>query len=561
MDELFHILFYKLKSNLKITTVFNLSGIIKTTGSGLLYVVFAVAAFYLTRTTINYLLTEAHIGLFLLHRFISMALFVFFMTVSIGNIIVAYTTLYRSSEVSYLFTKPVSFTNVFIIKFLDNFFYSSATLFFIGIAVIIGYGSYFNMSLSFYLIVVFLIFIPFMLIAASVAGKILFALMRLSSLIGAMAVVSGLIAAYIGSIYLFFKFTNPSLLVQNVMQFYPYTDQYFVQFEPKFSYYLPNQWVADFLYWTAKGNSSNSFLCLIQILLSAILLFSLLVLIAKLYYRKSWLQSLELKFIKRRQPSARILFFQKRSILDSQTEVLLKKEILQFLREPMQYLHLGVMILFMGIFTISIMHVNLGKVPPFMYAVFYTVVFLFTAFLLSSLAVRFVYPAVSIEARYFWKIKSSPISLSKFFRIKYLVYLIPTIVLGSFLILFSNWEHRGEPQLITCVFVSVLFLSITLITLNISAGTFFSNFGEKNPIRVASTQGASLTFLLSLVYLVIASALIFNIFDNYFISKKLKEYLSGGLILNSIFISFLVSSVISSIAYIIGLRSLHRDLS
>ena len=151
--------------------------------------------------------------------------------------------------------------------------------------------------------------------------------------------------------------------------------------------------------------------------------------------------------------------------------------------------------------------------------------------------------------------------MSKFYRIKYFIYLIPTVALGSLLILFSNWEHRGESQLIIYIFVNILFLSVTLITLNISAGSFFSNFDEKNPIRVASTQGASLTFLLSLIYLVVASALIFNIFDNYFISKKLKEYLSGGLILNSILVSFCVSAGISSIAYIIGLRSLHRDLS
>jgi ABC-2 type transport system permease protein len=385
--------------------------------------------------------------------------------------------------------------------------------------------------------------------------------MRLSSIIGALYVVAGMIAAYIGSIFLFFKFTNPSLLVRNVMQYYPHTDQYFVQFEPKFSQYLPNQWVAEYLYWTAKGNRPNSFLSLIEILILAILLFSSLVLIAKSYYRRSWLQSLELKFFIRRQSPARKLFFQKQSIFGHQTEVLLKKEILQFFREPMQYLNLVIMVLFMGIFTISIMHVNIGKVPPFMYAVFYTVVYLFTAFLLSSLAVRFAYPAVSIEARYFWKVKSSPISMSKFFRVKYLIYLIPTAVLGSSLVLFSNWEHSGEPQLIIYVCVNILFLSVTLITLNISAGSFFSKFDEKNPIRVASTQGASLTFLLSLVYLVIASALIFNIFDNYFISKKLKEFLSQGLFLNSMFISFLISAVISSMAYIIGLRSLHRDLS
>jgi hypothetical protein len=89
----------------------------------------------------------------------------------------------------------------------------------------------------------------------------------------------------------------------------------------------------------------------------------------------------------------------------------------------------------------------------------------------------------------------------------------------------------------------------------------FSNFDEKNPIRIASTRGASLTFLLSLIYLVIASALIFNIFDNYFISLRLKEYLSEELILKSLAFSFIFSAAISFTAYLIGLKSLKRDLS
>jgi ABC-2 type transport system permease protein len=206
------------------------------------------------------------------------------------------------------------------------------------------------------------------------------------------------------------------------------------------------------------------------------------------------------------------------------------------------------------------MHVNLGRVQPFLHSVFYTVVYLFTAFLLASLAVRFAFPAISIEAQSFWKIKSSPLSLNKFFSVKYLLYLIPTIILGFLLVVFSNWEHRYEHQLIIYIFFNVLFLSITLVTLNISAGCLFSNFDEKNPIRVASTQGASLTFLLSLIYLVIASAMIFNIFDNYFISKRLKEYLSEELILKSLAISCIISVAISFSAYLIGLKSLKRDL-
>jgi ABC-2 type transport system permease protein len=556
MYELSHIVYYKLKSSLKITVDFSLMGIIKIVGSGFLYLIFAVGAYYLTRLTITYLLQEAHIGFFLLHRFIAMALFVFLITVSVGNIIVAYTTLYRSAEVSYLFTKPVGFTAVFVIKFLDNFFYSSATLFFIGIAVIAGYGSIFHMSAAFYFVVIFLIFLPLMLIAASIAGIILLGLMKLSSVVGPLTVVVSLVSAYLVSIFIYFKFTNPASLVHKVMQFYPQTDQYFAQFDPKISKYLPSHWVGEFLYWTNKGNILESSSYLLQLLITTILLFVFLVIIAKKYYRKSWLLSLEMKFFENRQINDKKILFQRKSIFESQIEVIFKKEVLQFFRDPVQFFHFCVMIIFMAIFTLSIIHIKLGKVSPFMYSTFYTVVYMFTAFLLASLAVRFVYPAISIEARSYWKIKSAPISLRKFFNIKYLIYLIPAIVLGTVLVLFSNWEHRQAYILMVYVTINVVFLSVTLITLNIATGCLFSNFNEHNPVKVASTQGASLTFLLSLVYLVFTSLLMFKVFDFYFFYKNLNVYLVGNLLTVSVFVSL----IIISIAYSIGLKSLRRDL-
>jgi len=65
--------------------------------------------------------------------------------------VVSFSTLYKSQEVFHLFTKPISFTNIFLIKFLDNFFYSSTTLLLIITAVLLGYGNYFNFSFGFIL--------------------------------------------------------------------------------------------------------------------------------------------------------------------------------------------------------------------------------------------------------------------------------------------------------------------------------------------------------------------------------------------------------------------------
>ena len=49
-----------------------------------------------------------HIGLYLYHRFLEMILFIFFIAVNLGNIIVSYSTLYKSSEVAYPYDKTAA---------------------------------------------------------------------------------------------------------------------------------------------------------------------------------------------------------------------------------------------------------------------------------------------------------------------------------------------------------------------------------------------------------------------------------------------------------------------
>ncbi len=200
----------------------------------MLYGLFALGAYFFTKISFHYLLEEAHIGLFLFHKFLSMVLFVFFLAINLGNVIVSYSTMYRSREVLFLFTKPVSYTNIFLIKFFDNFFYSSTTLLLIGVSIIYGYGSYFAMPFSFYLILIFFVFIPFMLIAAILGVLILLLIIKLTSILGVAPTITGLVAGYIGSIYVYFQLTNPSILVGEIMKYYPNIDKYIGQFDPYF---------------------------------------------------------------------------------------------------------------------------------------------------------------------------------------------------------------------------------------------------------------------------------------------------------------------------------------
>ena len=151
MNTFFHILWFKNLMFWKISFKQDFGTLIRNVGSFIVFGSFAVGAFYFSNFVTAYLLENVKIGLFLFHRFIGMLLFVFFVTINLGNMVVSFSTLYRSPEMNFLLTSPVSFLNIFVIKFLDNFFYSSGTLFMVGFSVLLGYGSYFGMPWHFYL--------------------------------------------------------------------------------------------------------------------------------------------------------------------------------------------------------------------------------------------------------------------------------------------------------------------------------------------------------------------------------------------------------------------------
>lgn len=559
MSEILHILRYKFLSFIKANIDWHLESVIKNIGSFLVYSGFTVGAFFFTRGAISFLLEQVHIGLFLLHRFLSMLLYVFFLSINAGNIIVSYSTLYKSSEVLYLLTKPVSYTNLFVIKFLDNFFYSSTTLFVVGLSVLAGYGSYFHLPWSFYLWAIGFLFIPFMFLAAIIGVMMLMGVMKLAHVVGARIVIVALGGLYVSSIYAFFKFTNPMKLVNEVMKFYPNINQYFGFLDPPFSKFLPNHWVAESLYWMVVGNFSRTVPYFCILLATCCLVGLAAIRIAHRWYYQSWLVFLGLR--KNRtdaNQSARMFDLAKRSPLEPQTEVLLKKEFWQFFREPSQWIHLSAIVLLIAIFVGSIMRIDIVQSLTFLQTVSYLVVFLFNAFLISSIALRFVYPMISVEGEAFWKIRSAPVSLHKVAVLKFSAALSLTLIIGQILNGFSR-PLTSSSILSASSAANVAFIAVAMVALSFGMGSLFATYKEKNPIRVASSQGASLTFLLSLLYLVFLVAVLFFPINRYFESIALGKPLITSEIFTTNVVIAIVSIVIATISWIISLRALKRD--
>lgn len=196
MSQVFHILLYKLLAYLKLQKQLDLRVISRGLGVFFVYIAFAVGTYLFVNKVLQYTLTQTKIGLFLLHEFISMILFVYFVSVNIGNIIVAYSTLYKSDEVTYYMTKPIQPGKIFLIKFLDNFFYSSANFMVILLAGILAYAHYFKLGFITTIVILIFNFMPFTLTAGMIGVLFLLLILRVAIRIGLKPVIFFLATIY-----------------------------------------------------------------------------------------------------------------------------------------------------------------------------------------------------------------------------------------------------------------------------------------------------------------------------------------------------------------------------
>ena len=213
--------------------------------------------------------------------------------------------------------------------------------------------------------------------------------------------------------------------------------------------------------------------------------------------------------------------FDRHSIFSSQIEVLIKKEFFHFIREASQWIHLIVMIILTGLFAVSVSKINLTLRIMDVQLLTYIVMFVFGGFMISSLALRFVFPMIGLEGQTFWALRSSPMkesgvssSLNLFLVFRLVLPIAEYIAIASNIPFVSKTELRSV--LLWFGIFNAFWISLTMVSLNLGFGGFFANYLERNPIRAASTQGATLTFLATLLYLIFIVVIILVPVSAYF---------------------------------------------
>ncbi len=132
--------------------------------------------------------------------------------------------------------------------------------------------------------------------------------------------------------------------------------------------------------------------------------------------------------------------------------------------------------------------------------------------ILAALLARFAFPSVSAEGQSIWILKTAPINWSKYLWTKYVVYLVPTIVLALIMNVFSLVILDASLLLFVKCITVILLISLACTALAVGMGAIYPNFNLSEPAKVAISGGGFLFMVFSIGFIV--SAVFLSVFPD-----------------------------------------------
>jgi ABC-2 type transport system permease protein len=185
----------------------------------------------------------------------------------------------------------------------------------------------------------------------------------------------------------------------------------------------------------------------------------------------------------------------------SQENALLRKDILTFIRDPGQWAQLFLLLALLAIYFFNIRYVPKDIEIEKWRTIIAIMNLGFSGFVLATLAVRFIYPSISLEGKSFWVIISAPISLKTIFWQKYLFAFITFLIITEPIALLSGLILHMDLFHYIITAGGILVMSISLSCLAVGFGAAYPYFLDQNPSQIASSPGGVLTIGISLGYL------------------------------------------------------------
>ncbi len=468
---------------------------------------FWVGIFYAFFRILHYFHGIPGFGEVLSQKVLSMILLTFFTLLIYNHLITALSNFFLSKDLSLIHGTPVPRLTLFSARYLESLFDASWMVVLISLPIFLCYGIIFQAPAVYYLSIPF-IFLPFVFLAGSLGILITLLLTAFLPVRRTRDLLVILSVLMITVLFLVFRLMRPEQLVNpdQLSSLIEYLGSLSAQESP----FLPSTWAKEAFWHFLKGENLAALLPSAVLWSSVWLVVMGNLLLGRQFYFLSYSRAQEgsTKGVKiNNRFDAWLWGFRPAS---PGLRGLVLKDLKTFFRDKTQWSQLLILLVLVVIYIYNFSVLPLHKSPfPTLYLKNF-ISFLnlgLAGFVLSSVAVRFVFPTISAEGYAFWMIRSSPLALKKFLWYKFIFYFIPLLVLSEILIYFTNRQLQVSANMQWISSLTMISLDFGLIGLAIGLGACYPQFGSENVGQMATGFGGFLYMIFSMALIGLTIAL------------------------------------------------------
>ena len=484
-----------------------------------------VGIFLVLYRVLSYFQGIESLGDFLAAKLLAMILVVFLSVLLFSNIITALAAFYLSEDLTLLLALPTSVGDVYGAKLSETTINSSWMVLLFGSPVFLVYGIVYNAPWSYYCCC-FLVFVPFLLIASTAATMIVMGIVNIFPARRTRDILFILSILFVVVLYLLIRFLKPESLVDP--ESFANMIDYLTSLRTFSFPFMPTSWVSKallpFLQPFHSQAKSESVFYIVMLWSTSLAFLVIGAWVCSRIYFQGWSKSQEARRMRFSQGTR----FTKTLDLFTgpfgpQMRMIIQKDVKTFFRDATQWSQLLLLLslIIVYLYNFKVLPLDSSPIPSFYLQNLFSFLNLALAgFVLAAIAVRFVYPSVSMEGRAFWIIKTSPLPLKSFMLSKFFLNLFPLLVLALILIVCSNLLLQATHVMMILSITTILLLTLGITSLGIGMGALHPRFRYTNVAEIPSGYGGLLYMVSSLALIGVTVALearpVYLLFSNRF---------------------------------------------
>lgn len=462
---------------------------------------FWLGTYFVIHRVLRYFETVFDLGPALAYQLLLIILLTFLSLLLFSNLVASLSTFFLARDLELLHAAPLSRGSFFYARLINTTINSSWMVLFFSLPIFAAYGSVFGGGGSLYLWVS-LILPLFLVIPAAISILLTHLLVYClpARRIRDILFFIGLFAFIV--MYFLFRMSQPERLVQ------PEAFGNFMQFlramETPSSPLLPSSWSAEILAGTLFNRDTDQRFFFALLASYALFLPLAASWVCGAVYFDGWSKAQE-----SRQGRRKLVWFDR--VLDratrlfpAPTRAIIVKDVKTFLRDTTQWSQLFLLLALIVVYLYNFKVLPLDRSPMPAGTIRTVVSFANLAlagFVLSAVAVRFAFPAISLEGKAFWILQSSPVSLRALLWSKFLLISVPLLALGALLVFLSNLLLQVPPWMMTLSLITICLMTFGIAAIGVGFGALYPNFNYENAAEIPTSFGGAVSMIVSITFI------------------------------------------------------------